>query len=54
MPKQKPKLPQTNEQGGMSLEEFNKGLSVLLTTPPPPVQRKFKPKSKPEPPKDQK
>ncbi|SMB92978.1 hypothetical protein SAMN00120144_3334 [Hymenobacter roseosalivarius DSM 11622] len=38
----------------MSLEDFNAGLRVLLKTPPPPVQRKFKPKPKAEPPKEQK
>lgn len=33
--------------GGLSLKDFNEGLRVLLTTTPPPVQRKFKPKSQP-------
>jgi hypothetical protein len=41
-----PNLPEPDEQGGMSLNEFNKGLLHLLKTPPPPVQRKSKPKKK--------
>ncbi len=41
-----PQLPRTDENGGMSLDEFNKGLRHLLRTPPPPPQREAPSKKK--------
>jgi len=41
-----PQLPKTDEQGGMSLDELNKGLLHLLKTPPPPPQREAPSKKK--------
>lgn len=50
LPMTKPTPSKTDEQGGMSLGDFNAGLRVSLTTLLPPVQRKFKakPNQKPE------
>lgn len=41
-----PEFPKTDEQGGMSLGELNKGLLHLLRTPPPPPQREAPSKKK--------